>query len=105
MPIREVTDTDLRTIIFENPKVIVKFTKTDCPVCERMYRQYQNLSLDNRYANITFLRMDAAENPVSSQSVNLSGTPFFAAYRDGVLTECRLIADEADLEKLLSTLL
>jgi thioredoxin 1 len=105
MPIREVTDADLRNIIFENPRVIVKFTKTNCPVCERMHLRFLKLSQDKRYQNITFLRMDAAENPVSSQEVHLTGTPFFAAYRDSVLTECKLISDEEELEALLNTLL
>ena len=105
MPIKNATDTELRNLIFENPRVIVKFTKTNCPVCERMGKTYQRLSADPRFQDVTFLLMDASENPVSSQEVQLTGTPFFAVYQKGVLTTCKLISEEKELEELLNELL
>ncbi|MBK0403291.1 thioredoxin family protein [Adhaeribacter sp. BT258] len=104
MPIKEATDQELRNLIFENPKVIVKFTKTDCPVCERMGRTYLKLSNQARYNDVVFLRMEASENPVSSQEVHLTGTPFFATYKNSVLATCKLISDEKELEELLTEL-
>ncbi|MFC5271277.1 thioredoxin family protein [Adhaeribacter terreus] len=105
MPIKNATDKELRKLIFENPKVSVKFTKTDCPICERMSKTYLKLSDQARYKDIIFLLMDASENPVSSQEVHLTGTPFFAIYKNGVLATCNLISNENELEELLNELL
>lgn len=104
MPIQKATDAELRNLIFENARVIVKFTKTNCPVCERMGRSYLKFSTDPRYQDITFLLMDAAENPVSSKEVHLSGTPFFAIYLGGILTQCKLVSEEDELQELLNEL-
>jgi hypothetical protein len=101
MPVKQTTDNELRSLIFENPRVIVKFTKTDCPVCERMGKVYLKLSEQPRFSNIIFMLMDASENPVSSQEVQLTGTPFFATYKNNVLATCKLVADEKELEELL----
>ncbi|KAA9340306.1 thioredoxin family protein [Adhaeribacter soli] len=104
MPIQKATDTELRSLIFENARVVVKFTKTDCPVCERMGQTFRKLSEDARYQDVKFLLMDAAENPVSSKEVHLSGTPFFAVYLGGILIQCKLVAEENELEELLAEL-
>lgn len=105
MPVKDATDAELRNLIYENEKVIVKFTKTDCVVCERMGKTYKKLSNDPKFKEVTFLLMDAAENPVSSQEVHLTGTPFFAIYQKGFLSKCQLIDKEADLEDFLNELL
>lgn len=104
MPVKDATDAELRNLIYENEKVIVKFTKTDCVVCERMGKTYKKLSEDPKYRNVTFLLMDAIENPVSSQEVHLSGTPFFAIYQRGFLSKCKLIDNETELEDFLEEL-
>jgi len=105
MSILTTSDNELRNLIFESPKVIVKFTKTDCPVCEKMGKVFLKLSLNPAYGEVKFLLMDAAENPVSSQEVKLTGTPFFAIYKDGLLQQCKLVSDEAELEEMLQDLL
>ena len=104
MPVTKSTDAELRSQIFENPKVIVKFTKTDCPICERMSKTFLQLSEEETYRDTAFLLMDASENPVSSQEVHLSGTPFFAIYRGGILVQCKLVSEEDELRELLQEL-
>ena len=104
MPIRDTNDAELRNLIFDHEKVIVKFTKEQCTVCERMARIFSQLSDSAEYQDITFLRMDARENPVSSQEVKLSGTPFFATYLNGMLTQCSLLSSKDTLVSMLATL-
>jgi thioredoxin 1 len=103
-PIKQATDEELRSLIFENPKVIVMFTKINCPVCDRMGKRYLKLSHDRRFQGTTFLLMDSSENPVSSQEVHLTGTPFFAIYKKGILNTCKLISEEQELDDLLREL-
>ena len=104
MPIRDTNDAELRTLIYDHQKVIVKFTKEQCTICERMARIFSQLAEDPTYKDITFLRMDAKENPVSSKEVNLSGTPFFATYLNGMLNQCSLLSDKEALVEMLSAL-
>ncbi len=104
MPVRDTNDAELRTLIYDHAKVIVKFTKEQCVVCERMARIFTQLSDSGEYQEITFLKMDANENPVSSQEVKMTGTPFFATYHNGMLTQCSLLSDKETLVEMLSEL-
>ena len=103
--VQPTDDTGLRTLVYKNTKVIVKFTKKDCPVCIRLWKHYLNLSQESRYKDILFLMVDAAENPVSSKSVHMTGKPFFAIYHKARLKECMLISEESVLDGLLDRLL
>ncbi|MCJ8163877.1 thioredoxin family protein [Pontibacter sp. E15-1] len=104
MTIRESDDHDLRQLIFKNDKVIVKFIDENCAVCKLLAPSFANFSSDPAYSDITFVRMNASENPVSSQEVRLTGTPFFAIYRQGILRECGLVRTEAEIKVLLEKL-
>jgi hypothetical protein len=105
MKIIEATDNELRVLIFEHPRVIVKFVSEDCPVCEELSPYYRSCAQSPKYAEITFILMNAAENPVSSKEVALTGTPFFAAYRSSVLIYCSLVSTEEGVESVLKKLL
>lgn len=104
MPVHDTNDAELRTLIFDFRRVIVKFTKEQCTVCQRMAHIFSHLSNTPEYQNILFLRMDAKENPVSSQEVKLSGTPFFATYLNGLLNQCSLVSDKEALVTMLNAL-
>ncbi|MDX5346584.1 MAG: thioredoxin family protein [Hymenobacteraceae bacterium] len=105
MTIQESNDEELRRIIYDKDKVIVKFFAEDCEVCRVLEQPFRKLSSNPAYKNITFLRMDASENPVSSKEVSLSGTPFFATYNKGTLVECGLLSEEKDIKEMLDRLL
>ena len=103
--VQPTNDAGLRTLVYKNAKVIVKFTTKDCPVCVRLWKHYLTLSQEPKYNDILFLMVDAAENPVSNKSVQLTRQPFFAIYNKAQLKECMLISEETVLEGLLDRLL
>ncbi|MCC9136520.1 thioredoxin family protein [Pontibacter silvestris] len=105
MTILESNDNELRRLIFEKDRVIVKFIDEDCPVCRALAPTFQNFASNPDYQNITFVRMNAKENPVSSKEVKMSGTPFFAIYRNGTLKDCGIVSTEDGLRDLLQKLL
>jgi len=104
MPIAESNDDDLRQLIFERDKVIAKFVDEDCAVCRQLAPSFAKFAQSPAYSDIAFVRMHASENPVSSQEVKLTGTPFFATYRNGTLRECGLVSTEAEMKALLDRL-
>lgn len=105
MTVTEITDQQLRQLIFDRERVIVKFTDAACPVCRQLSPAFQRLSTEPEYQGIMFVRMSASENPVSSQEVKLTGTPFFATYRKGTIQECGIVASEEGIRALLRQLL
>ena len=105
MTILESNDNELRKLIFEKDKVIVKFTDDECPVCRVLAPKFENLATSPAYQHVTFVRMNARENPVSRKEVKMTGTPFFAIYSNGTLKDCGIVATEAALRDMLQQLL
>ena len=105
MTVTDITDEQLRQLIFEKEKVIVKFTAAGCPVCQRLSPLFRHLSTEPQYEAVTFVRMNASENPVSSKEVKLTGTPFFATYSNGTIRECGIVATEDGIRAMLLKLL
>jgi thioredoxin 1 len=104
MTIRTSSDSELRSLIFESERVIVKFIDENCQVCKLLAPSFRQFSSDPAYQEITFLQMDAAENPVSSQEVKLTGTPFFAIYYKATLRKCGLLSSEDEVKRYLDLL-
>lgn len=105
MTILEATDHQLRTLIFEHPRVIVKFVAEDCPVCKELSPYFSECAQNQKYEGIIFIIMNAAENPVSSKEVAMTGTPFFVVYKSSVLIYCSLISTKEGVENVLKKLL
>lgn len=104
MKVIESNDKGLRQLIFEKEKVIVKYVDEACRVCEKLAPSFSRFSSSPAYSNVTFVRMHASENPVSSKEVKLTGTPFFATYCNGTLRECGVVATEGEIKSLLDKL-
>lgn len=104
MTIVESNDEDLRQLIFEKEKVIVKFVDEACAVCKQLAPSFTKFASNPAYSDVTFVRMHASQNPVSSKEVKLTGTPFFASYRNGTLRECGLVTTEEEIKTLLNKL-
>ena len=104
MTILESNDDHLRHLIFEREKVIVKFIDEACLVCKQLAPSFTSFCSDPAYRDITFVRMSASENPVSSKEVKLTGTPFFATYRNGTLKECGVVSTKDEIKALLENL-
>lgn len=79
----------------------MKFVDDDCPVCKTLAPSFKELATEPRFQDIAFLRMHAAENPVSRKEVKLTGTPFFATYKKGRLQECGVVATEEGVRHML----
>ncbi|MBK0403610.1 thioredoxin family protein [Adhaeribacter sp. BT258] len=91
--------------VCNNQRVIVKFTGKECAKCEELAPAYLDLSEQEDYSGIRFLKLDAEDNPIASKEVSQHGTPFIAAYRNGDLIGQQLAASKADMIKMLNSLL
>ncbi|MBD1398952.1 thioredoxin family protein [Pontibacter sp. JH31] len=105
MTVTDINDNQLRKLIFDDERVIVKFTDPACPICKALSPSFRKLSVEPQYQSVTFARMSASENPVSSKEVKLTGTPFFAIYCKGTIQECGIVDTEDGIRAMLSRLL
>src|SRR5688572_12333200 len=105
MALHEIDDLALPNFICGNARVIVKFTAEGCAICEKLAPFFQDLSNQEYYSNIKFLKMDAKENLVANKQVkSFGGTPFMVTYRNGVLETYKLVTNEADIMILINNL-
>ena len=105
MTVTSIDDNKLRQLIFDDERVIVKFTDPACPICKILSPLFLKLSSEPQFQDITFVRMSANENPVSNQEVKLTGTPFFASYLKGTIQECGIVDTEDGIRAMLERLL
>lgn len=101
MSVLDSNDAHLRRLIYEVDKVIVKFINEDCAICKALSPKFEQFSADPAYQHITFVRMNAKENPVSSKEVSMTGTPFFATFRKGTLLDCGVVSTEDGIKEML----
>jgi thiol-disulfide isomerase/thioredoxin len=105
MPVLHATDDDLRTFIFNNPMVIVKYVKKDCEHCKRIAPHFEKFSNDPKYDRIRFLIADSIQNPVAFREVGERDMPFVSMYKEGLLIECASVKTETEVRALLDKLL
>ncbi|MFT2011239.1 thioredoxin family protein [Pontibacter sp. 13R65] len=101
----DATDEDLRQLIFEHNYVIVKYLNEACEYCKLLAPPFEKFSRDGKYSKITFLRVDASENPVARAEVGGKDMPFFNIYKKGFLLDCGCIKTEEGVKELLNKLL
>lgn len=98
------TDVDFRQKVQESEKVVVKYFADWCGSCKLFSPKYRRLSEDERFAGITFLDVNAEENPEARKMANVSNLPFFAVFKNGELVETVTTSKEEAFVELLSRL-
>ena len=105
MALIKATDAELRSLIFDNKRVLVKFVDENCSICKALAPSVTSLSEQERYRHIVFLQIEAATNPVSAKEVHFTKAPFFAGYVDGMLTECGVKTTKKGVIEILEKIL
>lgn len=83
----EANDQDFTTILSENDKVVVKYFAEWCGTCKLIAPKFKRISDDIKYTGITFLEVNAEENPESRKFAGVSNLPFTAIIKSGKLID------------------
>ena len=100
-----ITDADFYTLIKQHEKVVVKYFANWCGSCRLIAPKYKKLSDKEEFQGITFLDVNAEENPESRKPVKISHLPYFAVFKNGQLLASDFTSKEEGVEKLIQKLL
>jgi thiol-disulfide isomerase/thioredoxin len=79
----ELNEDTLQNVINSNDKVVVQFSASWCGNCRIMKPKFKKLATENE--EITFVLIDAENNPESRKLANVSNLPTFATFVGGSL--------------------
>ena len=104
MAVQVLQDHEFAPTLESNNKVIVKYFADWCGSCKLFAPKFRRLSDDERFADITFVDVDAEHNPDARNMANVDNLPFFAIFKDGVLVDGMATAKEENVLSLLEKL-
>jgi thioredoxin 1 len=67
---------------------VVKFSANWCGVCNGVAKQYEEISSEPEFENITFARLDIDELPELSEKRGVTGVPTFVFFANGKEKRC-----------------
>jgi len=87
MSVQVSTDQDFNDLLKSNDKVVVKYFANWCGSCKLFAPKYRRLSDDDRFEGVTFLDVNAEENPEARKMAGVDNLPFFAVFKNGELVK------------------
>ena len=105
MSVIESLDQDFSEVITKNERVVVKYYANWCGTCKLFSPKYKRLSNDDRFSSISFLDVNAEDNPVARRMGGVDNLPFFAVFKDGKLVEGSATSKEEKLVEMLQSII
>ncbi len=87
MAVVKVSDAEFSSQLASTEKVVVKYYADWCGSCKLFAPKYRRLSDDERFAGITFLDVNAEENPEARGAAKVNNLPSFAIFQNGQWVE------------------
>ena len=87
-----------------NDKVVVKYFADWCGSCKLFTPKYRRLSNDERFSDVTFLDVNAEENPEARKLAEVNSLPFFAVFKGGKLLEGAATSLEPKVAEMIESL-
>ena len=94
--LQEIKDDSLQELVANQPKVIVQYSAGWCGNCRIMKPKFKKMATENE--GISFVLIDAENNPNSRQLADVSNLPTFAAFENGALLN-QVQTNKADVLK------
>ena len=104
MAVELITDSQFESKLKDSEKVVVKYYADWCGSCKLFAPKYKRLSSDERFSGISFLDVNAEENPEARRKAGVTNLPYFAIFKNGNLVETLASNKEEALVELLQKL-
>lgn len=87
MSVEIANDENFNDLLELNKKVVVKYFASWCGSCRLFAPKFKRLSNDERFQGVTFLDVNAEDNPETRKMAGVDTLPYFAIFQDGHLVE------------------
>ena len=104
MEVIETTDQELNAQLSSNNKVVIKFYADWCGSCRLFNPKFKRLAKDDRFEGVTFLNINAENNPEARKLASVANLPSFAIVKDGEFVETISSSKEDAVVELISKL-
>lgn len=104
MEIIKSSDSDFEQLVASSPKVIVKFYADWCGSCKLFAPKFKRMAKDQQYENVTFVEVNAEENPKARELAKVTNLPYFATFKNGNLENTISASKEEAVASLIATL-
>ena len=104
MSVQVATDQDFNSIIGDNEKVVVKYFANWCGSCKLFAPKFRRLSGDDRFHGVSFLDVNAEENPEARKAAGVNSLPYFAVFKNGKLVEGAATSLETKVVEMIESL-
>lgn len=104
MAVELTTDSDFKEKIEQNEKVVVKYYADWCGSCRLFKPKYRRLSEDDRFSGVTFLDVNAENNPEARKAAGVTNLPYFAVFKEGKLLDAVASSKEESVVEMIQKL-
>lgn len=104
MAVKLVTDEEFKEQISLNNKVVVKYYADWCGSCKLFAPKYKRISNDPQFEDMSFLDVNAEQNPEARKLAGVTNLPYFAIFKDGTLMETVASSKEEAVLELINKL-
>ncbi len=101
----KVNDVEFAEKLKSEEKLIVKFYADWCGSCRLFAPKFTKLSNNEGYTGITFLDINAEENPEARKLAGVNNLPFFATFRNGQIVKADNTSKEENVDAMIKELL
>jgi thioredoxin 1 len=106
MPVKEIADHDeFMNLINQNDYVVIDFFAKWCGPCKKLAPQFEYLSLQEKYKNIIFCKVDVDEVNETADLCNVSSLPTIVAFDKGGIFDSVIGSDMQKINKLIDDLI
>lgn len=104
MAVIKTNDKEFKSQLEENDKVIIKYFANWCGTCRLFAPKFRRMSEEEQNKDITFLDINAEENPGARKWAGITNLPFFAVVKNGKILEGDYTAKEDAVKAMVDKL-
>lgn len=104
MEVISANDESFKEILLGKEKIIVKFYAGWCGSCRLITPKFNALAANESYKDVTFVEVDAENNPQLRALAKVNNLPFFATFSDKKLIDATTSSKIEEVENLVKKL-
>lgn len=104
MALIQATDSTFNELLSQNDKVVIKYYADWCGSCKLFAPKFRRLSDDIRFEGVTFLDINAEQNPEARKLAGVNNLPFFAVFKNGKLIQGEATSKEDNVVAMIDAL-